>query len=70
MDIFTPWLGGARREGSDDALMHGFVTKDIDPVNFYFTTTIGELISDYLVGKISGTELNQENIALRKSTII
>jgi 3-isopropylmalate dehydrogenase len=58
------------REASEWTLMHGFVTKDIDPVNFYFTTTIGELISDYLVGKISGTELNQENIALRKSTII
>jgi 3-isopropylmalate dehydrogenase len=58
------------REAAEWTLMHGFVTKDIDPVNFYFTTTIGELISDYLVGKISGTELNQENIALRKSTII
>jgi 3-isopropylmalate dehydrogenase len=58
------------REATEWTLMHGFVTKDIDPVNFYFTTTIGELISDYLVGKISGTELNQENIALRKSTII
>jgi len=58
------------REGVEWTLLHGFVTKDIDPVNFYFTTTIGELISDYLVGKISGTELNQENIALRKSTII
>ena len=58
------------REAAEWTLMHGFVTKDIDPVNFYFTTTIGELISYYLVGKISGTELNQENIALRKSTII
>src|SRR5580698_8300422 len=58
------------REAVEWTLIHGFVTKDIDPVNFYFTTTIGELISDYLVGKISGSELNQENIALRKSTII
>src|SRR5579864_5951131 len=57
------------REAVEWTLINGFVTKDIDPVNFYFTTTIGELISDYLVGKISGTELNQENIALRKSTI-
>src|ERR1700676_161745 len=58
------------REATEWTLVNGFVTKDIDPVNFYFTTTIGELISDYLVGKISGTDLNQENIALRKSTII
>jgi 3-isopropylmalate dehydrogenase len=58
------------REAAEWTLMHGFVTKDIDPVNFYFTTTIGELISDYLVGKISGSELNQNNISLRKSTII
>jgi len=58
------------REAVEWTLTNGFVTKDIDPVNFYFTTTIGELISDYLVGKISGAELNQENIALRKSTII
>ncbi len=58
------------REAVEWTLTNGFVTKDIDPVNFYFTTTIGELISDYLVGKISGNELNQENIALRKSTII
>jgi 3-isopropylmalate dehydrogenase len=58
------------REAVEWTLINGFVTKDIDPVNFYFTTTIGELISDYLVGKISGSELNQENIAYRKSTII
>jgi 3-isopropylmalate dehydrogenase len=51
-------------------LNNGFVTKDIDPVNFYFTTTIGELISDYIAGKISGGNLNRENIELRKSTII
>jgi len=58
------------REAVEWTLLNGFVTKDIDPVNFYFTSTIGELISDYLVGKISGEELNQGNIALRKSTII
>ncbi len=39
------------------------------PVNFYFTSTIGELICDYISGKISGT-VNTENIELRKSTII
>ncbi len=46
-----------------------FVSKDIDPINFYFTSTIGELISEYIGGRISG-RVNKENIELRKSTII
>ncbi|KIC90320.1 3-isopropylmalate dehydrogenase [Flavihumibacter sp. ZG627] len=50
-------------------LENGFVTKDIDPVNFYFTSTIGELISDLVQDKIP-SGLNPENIQLRKSTII
>lgn len=50
-------------------LEHGFVTKDIDPINFYFTTTIGELIADYIINKIP-EGINQANIELRKSTII
>jgi 3-isopropylmalate dehydrogenase len=32
-------------------LDNGFVTKDIDPINFYFTSTIGDLICDYIQGK-------------------
>ena len=50
-------------------LQNGFVTKDIDPVNFYFTTTIGELLCDYVMGKIPGT-IHRDNIEIRKSTII
>jgi len=50
-------------------LENGFVTKDIDPVNFYFTTTIGELICDFIFNKIPGG-VNKANIELRKSTII
>lgn len=50
-------------------LKNNFVTKDIDPINFYFTSTVGELISDYVVNKIHD-EINRENIELRKSTII
>lgn len=57
------------REAVDWTLTNGFVTKDIDPVNFYFTTTLGELISDYVSGKIPGS-VKKENIELRKSTII
>ncbi|MDF2381025.1 3-isopropylmalate dehydrogenase [Nostoc ellipsosporum NOK] len=57
------------REAVNWTLTHGFVTKDIDPVNFYFTSTLGELISDYVSGKIPGS-VKSENIELRKSTII
>jgi 3-isopropylmalate dehydrogenase len=60
---------GKIREASNWTLQNGFVTKDIDPINFYFTSTIGELISDYVSGKIPG-DVNKENIELRKSTII
>lgn len=57
------------REAAQWTLQNGFVTKDIDGTNFYFTSTIGELIADYVSGKIPGT-INKENIELRKSTII
>jgi 3-isopropylmalate dehydrogenase len=57
------------REAADWTLLNAFVTKDIDPVNFYFTSTLGELISDYVSGKIPGS-VKKENIELRKSTII
>jgi 3-isopropylmalate dehydrogenase len=57
------------RDAVNWTLQYSFVTKDIDPVNFYFTSTIGELISDYVSGKISGS-VKRENIELRKSTII
>jgi len=56
------------KEAVDWTLKHNFVTKDIDPVNFYLTTTIGELITEYVSNKLPGevTETNE----LRKSTII
>ncbi|MDE3142661.1 MAG: 3-isopropylmalate dehydrogenase [Bacteroidota bacterium] len=57
------------RQGVTWTLQNKFVTKDIDPINFYFTTTVGELISDYVINKITD-EINHENIELRKSTII
>lgn len=50
-------------------LQNGFVTKDIDTVNFYFTSTVGDLVADFINNKISGN-INQSNIQLRKSTII
>lgn len=50
-------------------LLHGFVAKDIDPVNNYSTNTIGDLISDFIRGSIPGFAKG-ENMALQKSTII
>ncbi len=40
------------REAVEWTLQNGFVTKDIDPINFYFTSTIGELICDYVANRI------------------
>ena len=57
------------REAVDWTLTNGFVSKDIESVNFYFTSTIGEMISDYVGEKIPGS-VNKDNIELRKSTII
>jgi 3-isopropylmalate dehydrogenase len=57
------------RDAVDWALHNNFVTKDIDPINFYFTSTIGDLLGDYINGKIVGS-IHKENIELRKSTII
>ena len=56
------------RDAVNWTLQNGFVTKDIDTVNFYFTSTLGELISDYVCGKIP--DIKKDNIELRKSTII
>ena len=53
------------REAVEWTLSNGFVTKDIDSLNFYFTSTIGELISDYINNKIPAG-VNKENIELRK----
>jgi 3-isopropylmalate dehydrogenase len=70
LDYFQMHEEAARvRQGVAWTLQNKFVTKDIDPINFYFTTTIGELISDYVINKITD-EINHENIELRKSTII
>ncbi len=57
------------RKAVDWTLQNNFVTKDIDSINFYFTSTIGDLVADYVNNKITD-EVNQKNIELRKSTII
>lgn len=57
------------RTAAEWTLQHGFVTKDIDPVNNYSTSTIGDLIRDFIEKKLP-TDVNRENILLSKSTII
>jgi 3-isopropylmalate dehydrogenase len=57
------------REAVAWALDSKFVTKDIDPINYYFTSTIGDLISDYVAERLPN-DFNQVNIELRKSTLI
>lgn len=57
------------REAVAWSLDNKFVSKDIDPINFYFTSTIGDLVADYVSNNIPGI-VHAENIELRKSTII
>lgn len=60
---------GLVRAAVDWTLTNHFVTKDIDAVNFYFTSTIGDLIADFVSDKVPDG-INQDNIELRKSIII
>jgi len=57
------------KEAVDWSIQHGFVTKDIDPVNFYFTSTVGELLCDFILNRVDDA-VNRANIQMRKSTII
>lgn len=57
------------RDAADWTLENGFVSKDIDPVNSYSTTTIGDLICDFIENRIP-SNINGNNILLSKSTII
>jgi 3-isopropylmalate dehydrogenase len=59
----------AVREACSWTLEHRFVTKDIDSMNFYFTSTIGEMVCDRIENQVA-EDINQHNIELRKSTII
>ncbi len=59
----------AIRDAVEWTLGNGFVTKDIDPINSYFTSTIGELVSDYLSNDVP-QHINIKNISLGQATII
>jgi len=57
------------REAVAWTLANGFVSQDIDPVNPYYTSTIGEFVSDY-IGNDIPLNINAQNIAFGKTTII
>jgi 3-isopropylmalate dehydrogenase len=57
------------RNAVDWTLSNGFVSRDIDAVNSYSTTTIGDLIRDFIENRIP-SNINKSNISLSKSTII
>ncbi len=50
-------------------LSHGFVARDIDPVNNYATSAIGDLIVDHIERQRDGGRRNS-NASLNQSTII
>lgn len=56
------------RKAVEWTITNGIVTKDLDPVNFYFMSTVSDFIIDYLKG--DSDIINKKNIELRKSTII
>ena len=57
------------REAADWCLSNKFVSKDIDPINSYSTSVLGDLISEYIERHISG-EGHVHHERLHKSTII
>jgi 3-isopropylmalate dehydrogenase len=57
------------REAVAWTLSNGFVSKDIDPVNFHFTSSIGEFVSHYISNEFP-LDINSKNIAFGKTTII
>lgn len=57
------------RNAVEWTLANHFVTKDIDSVNNYSTSTVGDLIRDFIENRLPSVT-NKNNISLSKSTII
>lgn len=57
------------RNAVEWTLSNGFVSRDIDTINSYSTSTIGDLIRDFIENRIP-SNVNKNNISLSKSTII
>jgi len=67
--IGMPQEAARVREAVEWTLTNGFVTRDIDPVNAYNTSTLGELITEFIHGNIPGS-VRRSNMEFSKSTII
>jgi len=59
----------AVREAVAWTLSNGFVSKDIDPINNYSTTAIGDLITDH-IERNADSDTGNNNASLNRSTII
>jgi len=59
----------AIREAVAWTLSNGFVSKDIDPINNYSTTAIGDLITDH-IERNADSDSGSNNASLNRSTII
>lgn len=57
------------REAVNWTLSNGFVTKDIDAMNSYNTSSVGEIIREYIVNDVP-QNFSLDNIALGQTTII
>ena len=57
------------RRACDWTLENGFISKDIDAMNAYNTSTIGDLIVDYINNEMP-QNINHRNVKLGKVTII
>ena len=59
----------AVREAVAWTLSNGFVSKDIDPINNYSTTAIGDLVTDH-IERNADSNSGSNNASLNRSTII
>ncbi|MBL7699451.1 MAG: 3-isopropylmalate dehydrogenase, partial [Chitinophagaceae bacterium] len=57
------------RKAVDWTLSNGFVSRDIDAMNSYSTSTIGDLIRDYIENRLP-LSIDKNDVLLSKSTII
>lgn len=57
------------RKAVDWTLSNGFVSRDIDSVNSYSTSTIGDLIKDFIENRLP-LSIDKDDVLLSKSTII
>ncbi|HVZ98643.1 MAG TPA: 3-isopropylmalate dehydrogenase [Chitinophagaceae bacterium] len=70
LDHFGMFKEAAKvREAVAWTLANGFVTQDINPENAHYTSTVGELISDYVLND-HPSNINAQNIAFGRATII